>query len=234
MRTRKLVLTAVMAVALIGISAQADINFTVDSGATQFAYVNAFNISDDAPAADFEYNPDLSPSSFAGPVQTLGLNTDIYTANGGGTVAENAFWFTGDGSGTQLKYVEVATYQQAAGTIGETINFDFSVLSVDLPVGYQAVGFIKVLDAGASWATTQFETVDLTSGLGAKNINLIVADAGAGTEAVQAGFYITGDYVSPTTAALYGGVDVIPEPATIGLVGIFGGAMLFMRRRKFR
>ncbi len=228
---RKTLTVAILAAfAIVGGTVQADLNFTVDPGAAQFAYVNAFNISDDTPATDFGYTAAQSPSTFVGNTQVLGPNTDIYTANGGGTVDEDTFWFTGDGSGTQLKYLEVATYQEVTGTIGETVTFDFLTVATTLKdSGYEAVGFIKVLDGFASWATTQYEFVDLTAG-SLESLSLVIADAGAGSEIVQAGFAVTGLYVDPTTAAGLGTFEVIPEPATLGLLGIFGGGLLFFRR----
>jgi hypothetical protein len=231
MKTRYTALAIALTGVMIGGLAQADIAFTVDPAATQFAYVNAFNISDDSFATGFGYNPVLSTSAFSGNTQILGPNTDIYTGNNGGAVGEDGFWFTGDQSGTQIKYVEVATYQEAGNrTIGETITFDFTVTANTLlSNGYTGIGFIKVLDAGGSWATTQFEQVDSAT-LGDQSLSLVVADAGAGTETVQAGFAITGLYVDTATAAGLGTVEVIPEPATGGLMALFGIAIVMLRR----
>ena len=224
---RKTLTVAVLAAfAIVGGTVQADLNFTVDPGAAQFAYVNAFNISDDLPAAGFGYDPVLSPSTFVGNTQVLGPNTDIYTANGGGTGGEDTFWFTGDGSGTQLKYVEVSTYQESGGVaVGTVVNFDFLTVADTLAAqGYTGEAFIKVLDPLAGWATIDNERVDLAAGLGGLTWTTTVA----GT--VQAGFAVTGLYVDPTTAAGLGTFEVIPEPATLGLLGIFGGGLLFFRR----
>ncbi len=230
MKTRDILLTTIMAVALIGGSVQADLNLTVDPGATQFAWVNAYNISDDTFAWDFGYNPDLTTSAFVGDTQVLGPNTDIYTFNGGGTGSESVDWFTGDGSGTQIKYITALTYHEADSSSGTTVNYDYSVLANTLLAnGYTGQGFIKVLDPGAGWATVQTDFVDLT--LGAKSQSLVIDPGYAGIPKVQVGFAITGLYVDETTAAGLGTVEVIPEPATMGLLGIFGGALLLIRRR---
>ncbi len=233
MKSRNILLTAIMAVALIGGSVRADLDLSVDPGATQLAWVNAYNISDDTFAWDFGYNPDLTTSAFIGNTQVLGPNTDIYTANGGGTAGENASWFTGDGSGTQTKYITALTYHEADSSSGTTVNYDYSVLANTLLAnGYTGQGFIKVLDPDAGWATVQTDYLDLTT-LGAKSQSLLIGDGGAtyvGTPKVQVGFAITGLYVDPATAAGLGTVEVIPEPATLGLIGLFGAGLLLFRR----
>ena len=48
---------------------------------------------------------------------------------------------------------------------------------------------------------------------------------------VQWGFQVKGPNVWATDVAPYGSVNVIPEPATMGLLAIFGGGLVFLRRR---
>lgn len=127
--------------------------------------------------------------------------------------------------------MEANMYQEVTGAVGDIVTFDFLTVADDLTAaGYTAVGFIKVLDGGASWATTQHETVPLVAGTPGL-VSLTVADAGAGSEIIQAGFTITGfsDTTGSGTAGL--GVTVIPEPSTIGLVAVFGGGLLMFRRK---
>jgi hypothetical protein len=231
MKVRNVLLTTMMVGVLIGGAVQADLNFTVDSGATQFAYVN-HELIGGGEAGGFGYNPDLTTSTFVGSTQVLGPNTDIYTANVGGTAGYNVFWFTGAGPNDQSRIIEALTFQETDSVLGTTVNFDYSVLAnTMLANGYTGEGFIKVLDPGAGWGTVQTVTADLAT-LGATSLTLDVG-ATIGVPKIQAGFAITGLYVDPTTAAGLGTVEVIPEPATFGLIGIFGAGLLFSRR-KFR
>lgn len=53
--------------------------------------------------------------------------------------------------------------------------------------------------------------------------------AGVDTVRIGSGFSVSvGDLILGDT---YEDVNAIPEPATLGMIGAFGGAMLFIRRR---
>ncbi|MDF7824184.1 PEP-CTERM sorting domain-containing protein [Pontiellaceae bacterium B12227] len=79
------------------------------------------------------------------------------------------------------------------------------------------------LDGQASWTTyTRTGTVDLSAGADALANILFVSNtqSTSGEAGTPPRYYL--DNIS---------VTVIPEPATLGLIGAFGGGILFIRRR---
>jgi hypothetical protein len=217
MKTRHVVVTSIMAVALMGgaVQTQAAVyDFTVDASQTW----NAF----------------FAGSLWEGGYGLGDLRTTL-TDNGGPpddmiSLQSNLLAQDADPAWNGV-VLTLSSYQEVVGAVGDTVNFDFFTIADTLSAqGYVAEGFIKVLDGGASWATTQEESALLTVG-SYELLSLTVADAGVGTEVVQAGFRIIGlsDVTGGVTENL--SVNVIPEPATMGLLGVFGGALLFIRRR---
>jgi len=121
---------------------------------------------------------------------------------------------------------------------GQDIVFNFEVLSNNLGGALDANGapivteaFIKVLDAGASWATGQEVYEALT--VGAHSITLLNVGSGgaAGYAApiVQVGYHVISANDGPGSPTADLGAVIVPEPMTIGLLGLGG---LFLRRRK--
>ena len=191
MKVKAVLLTAVMAVAMVGQAA--DWNFGVNPGATWNGYVNAFELDGTTFATGFGEDPLTGRGTFSGATLSMQPNTRLYD-----DVIADAFWvdqITFEAN----KVIEFNMYQEVTGTIGDTVNFNFSTIADNVPAGYEARGFIKVLDGFASWATTQYEWVELVAGQSA-NLDLVVADAGTGSEIVQAGFSLKGIAVTATSA----------------------------------
>ncbi len=154
-------------------------------------------------------------------------NTRLYDEN-----VANPFWVD---QGTFLgnKSIEFNYYQERIddAQIGQTAVFSFSTVANSLPAGYEAVGFIKVLDAFASWATTQIVTEPLVAGQGS-TLSVVVGDPGAGTASVQAGFWLRGLAVSASDPTALTSVQIVPEPTTFALAGLGAAALFIFRRRK--
>ena len=227
-------LAVIMAVVMLGAVAQSQATawqFGNSPSSPWLTYVNVFDQSD-----VFQFGfPEATPSTAswnwaAGPANPLtgGPNTRLYDEN-----VADPFWV--DQITFEANLVsEVNYYQERFAADADTITFNFDVIANTLPAGYEAVGFIKVLDAFDSWATYQIETTDLS--LGFAKLDLTVdqsLDPSLGTTdiLIQAGYWIKGAYVSSASPEALTGVQIVPEPATIGLMGIAGLGMFVARRR---
>ena len=240
MKLRHALLVAVGACTFLMGSTQtrADLNFTVDPNATWLGYINVF---DQAGAFQFGFaEGDLTTAAgnfAAGPANplTLSPNTRLYDEN-----VADPFWVD-QGTFEANLVSEFNMYQETFdgdpnAFIGQKVNFAYEPLANDLPVGYDAVAFIKVLDGFSSWSTYQIVTAPLTPA-GVQNLQLEVNNSGitgAGTPFVQAGFWVKGAYVSSADpVALTGAQVTIPEPSTfvLGLAGLMG-LVTFVRRKR--
>jgi hypothetical protein len=224
---KKLVL--IVAVAVMGQAYAADFNYGVTPESTWLGYINVFDQADNFQFGFPESTPSTASANWApGPAQplTMSPNTRLYDEN-----VLDPFWV--DQTTFEATLVsEFNYYQEAVGAVGNTVQFDYEVVANSLPAGYEAVGFIKVLDGFSSWATYQIETADLTAG--SKTLSLTVDGSGitgGGVPFIQAGFWVKGAYVSSSDPVALTGVEIIPEPATIGLMGIAGLGMFVARRR---
>jgi hypothetical protein len=219
------------------LAAGANINFDVNPVANWLGYINIFNQADVFQFGFPEGNLGTASGSFApGPSEplTLGPNTRLYDEN-----ILDPFWVD-QGTFEATLVSEFNIYQEIfdadpVAFVGQTVDFAFETVANDLPAGYEAVGFIKVLDGFSSWSTYQIETVPLVAGQ-TEAISLVVNNSGitgGGTPFVQAGFSVKGAYVSSGDPVALTGVDIvdaIPEPASIGMIGLFAAGCYFIRR----
>jgi len=227
MKLKKLLLATLTAGALLGGSLQsnAQLDFTVDPGQNWLGYINVFDQADNFQFGFGEGTPSTASANWApGPAQplTMSPNTRLYDEN-----VADPFWvdqITFEAN----KVVEANFYQEVDGLDGQDITFGYDVLLNTLPAGYSAQGFIKVLDAGAGWATVQSTFADLTPG----GAGLSLTVGAAIDPRVQAGFYVKGVAITATDPdAILASVFIVPEPTTFALAGLGAAALLIFRRR---
>ena len=216
------VLVVVLAALCFSGVAQADVVVNgVDPGAAWKGYMNVF--ATPAGGGGFLWGSpwgtaDLRASFDGSGVLTLAPNTNCYNAT-------DPYWVD---PGTLLgnKVMEANFYQEWFGGLGgQTVTFNYVVGANTLPTGYKAQAFVKVLDPDSGWATVQSTFLDLTAGAG--SVSLIVGSIA--TPVTQIGFTITGLVVNPLSPEAMTGVTLVPEPASMALLGL--GAMLLRRRK---
>ncbi|MBN2163382.1 MAG: PEP-CTERM sorting domain-containing protein [Pontiellaceae bacterium] len=143
------------------------------------------------------------------------------------------YWSDGFGDGN--KWMEANVYREHTLLAGETsATMEYSVGAFDLDSRYTLQAFVKTLDPNAGWATTysDYQTIDAAAG----TVSLTMDTTGYDGQILQFGFVMNGLNANPATdwgsaTVTMETLDVIPEPATIGLLGAAGVAMLAARRR---
>ena len=216
-------LIVLLAVLVMTGAVQADIISDINPADTWNGYVNAFELDGTTYATGWvESAVGTMSANWSGADLTVSGNTRLYDEN-----LTNPYWVNPDGSPNKI--VEGNYYREWGGGAlsGQNVTFNFQVLENSTPAGFTAEAFIKTLNAGGDWSTTQFVTEALTVGSHSFNVDIDVLPGCA----VQTGFYFKGTLLSASDPLAGLGVTVtaIPEPMTIGLLGLGG---LFLRRRK--
>lgn len=161
-------------------------------------------------------------------------NINTYVDNPG-----DAYWRNNAGAGPDgNKWLEATTMREyGAVAAGETsATFDFSVSASDLDSRYSATAFIKTLDPNNGYAVAHNESVDITGAVGTTQLSIgTPGDELVAGHILQVGFTMNGLNANPDTD--WGSVtttmqdfQVVPEPATAGLIVIFGGFLARYRR----
>lgn len=211
----------------------AQVNVTVDPGATWLGYMSVSDTDPDGGGFQFGSSwgfADLD-ASFSGSILTLAPNTSIARDN----PTTDGYWFD-DSSGTLLgnKKMQATGYVEDTSLLGQTVNFNYEVLtntldgSITETGSYSAVAFIKILDSNAGFALVDSVSAPLTTG--ANTLSLAVPNTAGYIP--QYGFEMVGDN-APTVSNTLGSVTVVPEPSTYAL--FFGLAVLgfaWTRRRR--
>ncbi|MHC4881480.1 MAG: PEP-CTERM sorting domain-containing protein [Planctomycetota bacterium] len=120
--------------------------------------------------------------------------------------------------------MEGLSYLEASVVAGELLTFNFDILSNDLAAGgYVTEAFVKVLDPSAGWATIDQAYVGLPVGAGTVGLTSTVAGV------AQFGFRVLGANDITGSATADAGVVLVPEPATMALLGL--GALVLRRKK---
>ncbi len=131
--------------------------------------------------------------------------------------------------------VETNIYQErtiGAADVGATWTFSFDAKRGDLAAPSSALAFIKTLDPANGYATTNFlftDTTTLPTTWGTYSAPSLTITPALVGQLFQFGFANTASNFVPS-GEFYDNINVVPAPASVGLLGL-GGSMLLRRRR---
>lgn len=206
-------------------------NVTVDPGAPWQGFMNVFETPQHGGAYVFGSGwgvPDLT-ATFSGPVLTLGPNTINDTSS---------FWYSPSGGPGAVgnKSMDANMYVETTGVYtGQTLTFSGNVLANTLfghvnqiGNGWTSVAFIK--DFAPDYSSSVSITAPLVNGV----FNISLATLNDPARHIQYGFETIGPDVWSTDVTPYGSIQItaVPEPTTVGLMGLAFIGMLARRMRE--
>jgi len=206
--------------------AQAQTTVTVDPSQTWLGYMNVFELPSNGGGYDFgsPWGTAALPATFSGAVATLGPNINIDQ-----TDPIDSYWWQAPNTGTSPgnHIMAGSFYVEDDNFVGGNVNFIGDVLSNTLVSPYTSEAFID--DFTPSYSLVNTVTVPLTPGDFSLNLNITPGDV------LQYGFITTGPNARAAAAPADGEVQVtaavVPEPATLGIVGAVALSLLARRRR---
>jgi hypothetical protein len=222
---RNLLAASAVAAACLTASAQ-----SVDPNANWIGFMNVFNTPQSGGGYQFGQawgTADLR-ATFSGGTLTLACNT---------IGDPNAYWYTPSGGPGAIgnKIMDANMYvENTGGFAGQNVHFSGTVLQNTLvgPVdaignGWTAVAFIK--DFAPDYSSSVSVTAPLTPGVFNISLNAINDP----NRHVQYGFEVIGPDVWAGDPLTFNNIQVVPEPSTLGLLGLGAfGAVCAWRRRK--
>jgi len=236
----KKILTLVALAGFLTMGAQADVLYEVDPGAPWIGYMDVF----DTPANGGAY---VFGSAWGTADLTATFDTTTLTLGPNTIVEFGPFWYTPTGAPGAVgnKIMDATMYVEVGSLPGQLVTFSGTVLSDTLTLannpgnvdvsgnGWTSVVFIK--DFAPDYSSFAMTSVPVSPGAFSISLNTINDPA----RHVQYGFETAGPDVWVTDVAPYGTVVIetmpepasISEPASIALIGLAGGGLMFLRRR---
>ena len=215
-----------LAVGLLAGSASAATVTVGQSGEPWLGYMNVSNLPADGGAYQFGGSWGIADlvATFDDGAGTLTLSPN--------TIGDpDPYWYIGGGApgspGNKIMEANLYIENPDDSLAGQTVTFEYDVLSDTTTAAHTAYAFIK--DFAADYSSFNVTQVPLTVGAG-QSISL-VADPGLGRH-VQWGFQFVGENVWVTDTAPFGNVVIgtVPEPASFALLSLGGLAMLGRKR----
>ena len=198
-------------------------------------YMNVFEINGtgDGPGA-YQFGsgwgvPDVKSITSDDLTFQLFPNINTYVDNPG-----DAYWRNNAGGGPDgNKWMEASTFRGYTLAAGETeASLDFDVSAFNLDGRYTLTAFIKTLDPTAGYGVSAIDSAVISGTMGTTTLSINSLTAG---HILQVGWQMDGinangatDWGSATSTLE--SVQVVPEPATAGLMAIFGGGIVLFRR----
>ncbi len=169
----------------------------------------------------------------AGDTVTVSPNTNIADSSASNT---STYWFIGGNVNDPGQLMDASLYCEVDSITDLNWTFNYNVLSntFQIPPMTSSVAFIKAFAPGYSYIGEV--TANLTPGMGSLVLNPSVAGFGglANGDIIQYGFETVGPDLTDSAAAAAGNAVIaavaVPEPASIGLLGL--AAVTLVRRRR--
>jgi len=198
-------------------------------------YMNVFTINGTSDGPDaYQFGgfwgvPDLKTLTGDNLTYQLFPNTNTYDDNPG-----DAYWRNNGGLGPDgNKWLEATTLREYVLGAGETAaSLDFNVSAFTLDGRYNLTAFIKTLDLGAGYGVSAIDSIAINGTSGTTSLSIAGLTPG---HILQIGFQMDGINANGATdwgsaTATLENVNVIPEPATFGLLGLAGAAVYVTRK----
>lgn len=129
---------------------------------------------------------------------------------------------------TLLRYEHTITAAEAA--LG-TARFEFDYKSIDIAAASRVYASLNLIN-GSDYSAISEDTLQITAADTLWSEGVLEVDiSGQAGNVLQIGTQVYATQWSATATALDNiNVQAIPEPATMGLIGLFGGGIMFVRR----
>jgi hypothetical protein len=198
-------------------------------------FMNVFNLPSPFDNGAYQFGSswgtaDLRATFAAGPAAPLTLSPN--------TIGDpNPYWYIPSGGPGAVgnKIMDANMYVEVTGALsGQPVTFEGGVLANTLVgqvnalgLGWTAVAFIK------DFAPDYSSSVSVTAPLNPGSFGITLNTINDPLRHVQYGFEVIGPDVWATDVGQFGSIQIVPEPASVALLGLGTlGALCAWRRRK--